>query len=138
MLLQEGTTVRSIYMLAGFAMTALGIAGVFLPLLPTTPFLLAAAWLFSRSSPRFERWLLDHPRLGPPLRDWRREGAISLRAKVVSIGLMAAGFVFFCYRVTPSWLLAGVVALILCTSGLFILTRPLPRRAGEDRPIGRE
>ncbi len=127
---------RAIYMLAGFLMTALGIAGVFLPLLPTTPFLLAAAWFFSRSSPRFERWLLDHPRLGPPLRDWRREGAISLRAKICAVTLMAAGYGFFWYRVSPSLMLAGIVALILCSSALFILTRPLPKKIAANQPPG--
>lgn len=118
---------RLIYLLAGIAMTALGIAGIFLPLLPTTPFLLAAAWFFSRSSPRLEQWLLDHRTLGPPLRDWRREGAISMRGKTIAIVLMAASYVFFLYKTEPSLLAAGIVALILSASALFILTRPTPK-----------
>ena len=118
---------RSIYLLAGFALTATGIVGIFLPLLPTTPFLLAAAWCFSRSSPRLEQWLLDHRTFGQPLRDWRRDGAISARAKAIAVALMAASFAFFLYRADPSPLLAGVVALILGLCSLFILTRPLPR-----------
>ncbi|WP_337183570.1 YbaN family protein [Shinella sp.] len=119
---------RPIYMLAGLLMTALGIVGVFLPLLPTTPFLLVALWCFSRSSPRLERWLLEHPVLGPPLINWRREGAISARAKFVAVSLIAASYGFFWYRTEPSLLLASVVGLILSASTLFILTRPLPKR----------
>jgi uncharacterized membrane protein YbaN (DUF454 family) len=119
--------VRSIYMLAGLLMTALGIVGAFLPLLPTTPFLLAAVWCFSRSSPRLEQWLLNHRTLGPPLRNWQREGAIAARAKVVAVSLIAVSYGFFWYRTQPSPLLAVVVGLILSGSVLFILTRPLPK-----------
>ena len=119
---------RPIYMLNGLLMTALGIIGIFLPLLPTTPFLLVAVWCFSRSSPRLEQWLLTHRTLGPPLTNWRREGAISARTKVVAVSLMVASYGFFLYRTQPSLLLAVIVALILSASALFILTRPLPKK----------
>ena len=123
----EGS-VRSIYMLAGFLMTALGIIGVFLPLLPTTPFLLVAAWCFSRSSPRFEQWLLDHRTLGPPLANWRREGAISARAKIAAVGLIALSYALLLYRLQPSPALAISVGLVLACSIAFIVTRPLPQK----------
>ena len=61
---------------------AVGIAGVFLPLIPGTLFLIFAGACFTRSSPRFEAWLLDHPRFGPPVRAWRATGAVPRRAKV--------------------------------------------------------
>lgn len=118
---------RPIYMLAGLLATAVGIVGIFLPLLPTTPFLLIAVWCFSRSSPRLERWLLTHPTLGPPLVNWRREGAISARAKTIAVCLIIASYAFFYYRANPSLPLAALVGLILLASALFILTRPLPR-----------
>ena len=126
--LKRGYPVRSIYLAAGMLMTAVGIVGVFLPLLPTTPFLLVAVWCFSRSSPRLEQWLLTHRTLGPPLANWRREGAISARAKTIALCLIAASYGFFYYRTTPSPLLAVIVGLILSASALFILTRPLPTR----------
>lgn len=118
---------RLIYMLAGLLMTAVGVVGVFLPLLPTTPFLLLAVWCFSRSSPRLEQWLLTHRTLGPPLANWRREGAISARTKLVAVSLIVAGYGFFYYRTQPSLLPAVIVALILSASAAFILTRPLPK-----------
>ncbi|HEV7247054.1 MAG TPA: YbaN family protein [Shinella sp.] len=118
---------RSLYMLAGLLMTALGIIGAFLPLLPTTPFLLVAVWCFSRSSPRLEQWLLNHRTLGPPLQNWRREGAIAARTKMLAICLILASYGFFIYRTQPSLPLAAVVGLILSGSALFILTRPLPK-----------
>ena len=114
-------------MLAGLLMTALGIVGAFLPLLPTTPFLLVAVWCFSRSSPRLEHWLLNHRTLGPPLTNWQREGAIAGRAKIVAVSLIVVSYGIFYYRMQPSLLLAGTVALILSGSALFILTRPLPK-----------
>ncbi|UPA27339.1 YbaN family protein [Shinella oryzae] len=118
---------RWIYMLAGLFMTALGIVGAFLPLLPTTPFLLVAVWCFSRSSPRLEQWLLNHRTLGPPLTNWRREGAISARAKTMAVSLIVASYGFFWYRTQPSPLLAIIVGLVLAGSVTFILTRPLPK-----------
>ena len=118
---------RTIYLIAGLLATALGIIGAFLPLMPTTPFLLIALWCFSRSSPRLEQWLLNHGTLGPPLRNWQREGAIAGRTKALAVGLIAASYTFFFYRVQPSALLAVIVALVLSASALFILTRPLPK-----------
>lgn len=78
-----------------WVMVGLATAGIFLPLLPTTPFLLLAAWLFSRSSPRLEQWLAGHALFGPPLRDWRDDGAIARRNKICAILLMALGFCLF-------------------------------------------
>ena len=126
--LKRGYPVRSIYMAAGMLMTAIGIVGVFLPLLPTTPFLLVAVWCFSRSSPRLEQWLLHHRTLGPPLANRRREGAISARAKTIAICLIIASYGFFYYRTAPSLLLAAIMGLVLSASALFILTRPLPKK----------
>lgn len=118
---------RTIYMMAGLFMTALGIVGAFLPLLPTTPFLLVAVWCFSRSSPRLGQWLLTHKTLGPPLTNWQREGAISGRTKAVAVSLIVASYAFFFYRTQPTILLAVVIGLVLSCSALFILTRPLPK-----------
>lgn len=119
-------SVRLVLLGLGWAMVGLGLAGIFLPLLPTTPFLLLAAWLFSRSSPRLERWLTDHPMFGRPLRDWREEGAISRRAKLAAVALMGLGFLFFWLRVEPSTPAAAVVAMIMIAAGVFIVSRPEP------------
>jgi uncharacterized membrane protein YbaN (DUF454 family) len=63
------------------ACLALGVLGVFLPVLPTTPFLLVAAWAAGRGWPQFEAWLLAHPRFGPPIRRWRDHRAVPRSAK---------------------------------------------------------
>ena len=79
---------RLLLMAAGFGCTALAVVGIFLPLLPTVPFLLLAAACFARSSERFHTWLLYHPQLGPMLRGYLEGRGIPLRAKLVSIALL--------------------------------------------------
>ena len=115
---------RSLYAAAGFAMVALGLVGLVLPVMPTTVFMIAAAWFFARSSPRFEAWLLNHPLFGPPIRRWRENGAIDPRAKALAMAGMGGGFIVFYLVVRPSPLLAGVVAAALIASALFVVTRP--------------
>jgi uncharacterized membrane protein YbaN (DUF454 family) len=72
---------RQFYLAAGLASVGLGAIGVFLPLLPTVPFLILAAFCFARSSPALEARLMNHPRYGPHLVAWREKGVVSRRAK---------------------------------------------------------
>lgn len=87
----------------GWLSVALGVIGIFLPVLPTTPFLLLAAACFARSSPRFYQWLVEHPRLGPWIRDYLDGNGIPLKGKVYAIGLMWASILFSCYLVPLVW-----------------------------------
>ena len=81
---------RTLLLAGGMVALGLGLAGLVLPVLPTTPFLLLAAWLFARSSPeRYER-LLGHERLGPHVRDWVERHGLRLRVKVRAILLLWA------------------------------------------------
>jgi len=115
---------RPIYLLLGLAMTGLGIVGAFLPLLPTTPLLILATWFFARSSPRLERWLLEHPRFGGLLRAWRDQGAIPRRAKILACCGIAVGVVFFWIGAKPGYWLWLTGAAILGGSAGFVLSRP--------------
>ncbi|WP_305044372.1 YbaN family protein [Geoalkalibacter sp.] len=72
----------------GLLSMGLGVLGIFLPILPTVPLLLLAAACFARSSDKFYRWLLDHPRLGPLVNDYLDGEGIPLRAKISAIGLI--------------------------------------------------
>lgn len=123
---------RIFWMAAGGLALLLGLAGIALPLLPTTPFLLLAAFCFARSSPRVEMWLVEHPRLGPPIRHWRAEGAIAPRAKVLAMVAIAATFGLSLALGLPSRVLL-IQAATLGLVTLFILTRPNPARPGPDR-----
>lgn len=115
--------VRVFWRAGGTISLALGIFGILLPLLPTTPFLLLAAYCFGRSSPRLHRWLLDHPRLGPPIRRWRERGAISKKSKALAALAMAAAFGLAAVMGAPFWALAAQ-ATVLAAVGAFIFTRP--------------
>ncbi|MGE3773885.1 MAG: YbaN family protein [Gammaproteobacteria bacterium] len=81
--------VRLIFLSCGFACVALGIAGIFLPLLPTTPFMLLAAACFARSSERFHAWLLAHPLFGSTVREWEEHRSVRRRTKWIAILTMA-------------------------------------------------
>ncbi|RZA08047.1 MAG: DUF454 domain-containing protein, partial [Proteobacteria bacterium] len=67
---------RFLYLTIGWISLALGILGIFLPLLPTTPFVLLAGICFAKGSPRMHAWLINHPRLGPPIKDWQERRVI--------------------------------------------------------------
>ena len=115
---------KFVYIAIGSVAVVLGIAGVFLPLLPTTPFLLVAAWAFARSSPRLEAWLVEHPRLGPPLIAWREKRAIPTRAKIIAVLAMAASLAYMLWSPAIPAIGKATAALVLAGSATFILSRP--------------
>ncbi|MBM9593827.1 YbaN family protein [Roseitranquillus sediminis] len=118
---------RIAWLTLGFGATALGIIGLFLPVMPTTPFLLLAAVGFSRSSPRMHDWLTGHPRYGAPIRNWQRHGAIAPAAKAASVAAMAGSLVLGLLLGLPAPLIA-VQGVVLALVAVFILTRPIPPR----------
>lgn len=103
--------VRAAFFVAGVVSLALAVAGIFLPLLPTTPLVLLAAACFARSYRPFHEWLVAHRLFGPLLREWHEHRSIPYRTKLVAIGMMAAtlgaSIVFF---VEPPWLKAALAA----------------------------
>lgn len=115
---------RLVYLALGWFFVGLGLLGAFLPLLPTTPFLLLAIACFTRSSPRLEAWLLNHPRFGPPLIAWREKGAIPRRAKMLAVAMMAVSYGIFLFGTSPPLWRALLVLAILAGSSIFIVTRP--------------
>jgi uncharacterized protein len=82
----------------------LGVIGLFVPVLPTVPFLLVAAWAASRSSPRLHRWLLAHPRFGRQLRDWNEAGVVPRRAKWLATVMMAMSATAMAFVAPAKWL----------------------------------
>lgn len=113
--------VRTLYFGGGLLCIALGVLGAFLPVLPTVPFLLLAAFCFTRSRPEWAERLYAHPRYGPAMREWRDRRAISRRAKTAAIATMAAGAIVTWFTIGWPW--AGGVAAILCCTATWIWTR---------------
>lgn len=119
---------RMLWLLVGFLALTLGAIGAFLPLLPTVPFILLAAFAFAQSSERMHNWLLEHNLFGGMIKDWRRYGAISLRAKIASVVTMALVLVISAFHGVAAWILI-TQAVILSCSAVYVLSRPLPPRA---------
>ncbi|WP_166359803.1 YbaN family protein [Pseudomonas akapageensis] len=94
---------RYILLSIGWISVAFGVIGIFLPVLPTTPFLLLAAACFARSSPRFYHWLVSHPRLGPWIVHYLDGHGIPLKGKVYAIVLMWLSIGLSCYLVPLPW-----------------------------------
>ena len=118
-----GALARRAWQGLALACVGLGSAGAVLPLVPTTPFLLVAAWAASRSSPRLHAWLYAHPRFGPLLRDWRDHRALRPRAKRAALLLIAASWVIMLVTVEP--LAARVAASgVMLVVAVFLATRP--------------
>ncbi len=114
---------RFFWITLGLAALGLGTAGLVLPLLPTTPFMLLAAACFAKSSPRLHDWLVGHRIFGPAIRDWRDYRAISPKAKRMALAAMAAAL-GLSVVLSLGWKLLVVQALALLGMGSWIWTRP--------------
>jgi uncharacterized membrane protein YbaN (DUF454 family) len=114
---------RPLLIAAGWILTGIGLVGVIVPGLPGTIFLILAAWCFSKSSPRFEAWLLGHPRLGPHILRWRETRSIARRAKVTACGAMAASFGLVLWSGAPPVAIWTSGAALLA-SAAYVASRP--------------
>lgn len=112
-----------IWYFIGLVALGLGGMGVVLPVLPTVPFLLVAAWAFAKSSPRLRQKILDHATYGPHVRAWQERGAIGRIAKLWAVGAMSAGIVIAIWIGLPLWLIA--MQITICAAvGTYVVTRP--------------
>ncbi|MCA3254490.1 MAG: DUF454 family protein [Alphaproteobacteria bacterium] len=113
---------RALWLGLGYAAVALGVIGIFLPLLPTVPFMILAAFAFANSSPALEARLLANPRFGPHIRAWRERGAISRRGKAMALTALAASAILGLVLL-DGWLMLVPLAVALISGG-WIATRP--------------
>lgn len=123
--MSESRFSRIIWSVVAWTSLGLGLIGVFLPILPTTPFLILAAFGFARSNERIYNWLVEHPKFGPPIADWQNHHAISTRAKITAIVTMLIVFLISVV-IGLSWKLLLIQGTCLGGAGLFILTRKAP------------
>lgn len=114
---------RWLWLSCGYLSLALAAIGAILPLMPTTVFLLLAAWCFGRASPALRARLLANPRFGPTLQDWQDHGCISRRAKKAAVLGMALSWLLVAVAFR-NLLASTIAAACLVMVGLFIVTRP--------------
>lgn len=118
---------RLVALVLAYFFLALAILGVFLPGLPTVPFLLLTAWFAARGSEKLHSWLYAHPHLGKLLIDWEQEKAISNKSKLVAVIMLIASWVIMYYRLDSLWLLVGISVLFLAIA-TFLISRPQPNK----------
>lgn len=105
---------RSVYKPLGVLFLALGVVGLVLPVLPTTPFVLLAAWFFARSSERWHQRLLDSELFGPMIRNWEQRRCISRRAKLVGLAsMLIAGSASIAFALSDPWMRLATAALLM-------------------------
>ena len=121
-------SVRYVLLAVGWLSVVLGVIGIFVPVLPTTPFLLLAAACFVRSSRRFYHWLVGHKRLGPWIRDYLEGNGIPIKGKVYAIGLMWLSIGLSCYLVPLPWARAFMLTSAVLVSFYTLKQKTLPAR----------
>lgn len=126
----DSPAMRLLFVGLGTLFLLLGIAGAFLPVLPTTPFMLLAAGCYARASSRFYNWLLNNPTFGPTILEWRRYRSIPWRTKLTAIALMAMtlGISIVFFVPWPELQMALALFGLLLATGLYrIPSRDRPR-----------
>ena len=119
--------VRALLIVVGTVAVLLGIVGVFLPLLPTTPFLLLAAWCYARSSKRFYAWLLAHRCLGPYIRNYGEGKGMTRRAKTSTLALLWVAIVVTAVFAIPYWWMQLPLMAIAAAITFYLLRLPTCR-----------
>lgn len=114
---------RWLYRALGIACVGLAIAGAALPVLPSTPFVLVAAWAFAKSSPTLHAKLRADPRFGPALQNWEDYGAISPKAKLTTVVTMAISLLVLILTVKRPLAVILTAAVMAC-SATYVVTRP--------------
>ena len=115
---------KIVYLILGHLCLILGIIGAFLPILPTTPFLLLAAFLYSKSSTKLHNWILNHKYLGPPLKDWQERGVIGIKAKILATVMILLILIFRFPVLNVALGIKIVASTVLIGVLIFIWTRP--------------
>lgn len=112
---------RPFYFLLGWCSFSLGAVGALVPGLPTVPLMLVALWAFSRSSDRFHQWLYHHRIFGPPLQQWHQHRVIPMRAKVLSVVMMAASLIYMAFFTEAGPLVLTLTAMFMLGGAAYIL-----------------
>jgi len=115
--------VKPIWFILAWISFVIGIIGAFIPILPTTPFLILSAYLFSKSSPRFHKWLLELPVAGEGIRDWQKNRIIRPRAKILCTIMIIISLVIIILNQKIPIPVKVVVPLILISVWSFVITR---------------
>lgn len=116
-------SLRPLLFILGWISVILGFIGALLPIMPTTPFLILAAYLFSKSSPKFHAWLLNLPKFGPIIQEWESQKTIKKDVKITAIALLSVSMMGTLIFVNVSWKIKSILVFIWLSVSVFIATR---------------
>lgn len=119
---ERNPALRTFWLAFGIISLALGTVGIFLPLLPTVPLYILAAFCFARSNRSWEQRLLDHPRFGPAIRAWRERGSISRKGKIAATAAFAVSIGLGFMTMSVPW--AYIPPVVAAISLSWLWTRP--------------
>lgn len=116
---------RLVALVLAYVFLAFAIVGIFIPGLPTVPFLLLTAWFAARGSDRLHRWLYAHPHLGKLLINWEQQGAVSRTGKVIAVLMLITSWAVMYHRLNSVWGLVGFSVLFFAIAA-YLVSRPEP------------
>ena len=129
----SGNSLSRLWLIAGgWLLFALGLVGVFLPVLPTTIFWIGAVWCWSRSAPQLTRRILSHPRFGQPVALFLERGQMARQGKWLASAGIAVGYALLHLLSEPDWRVSLLLGLSLLLVGLWIWLRPEPDGPGAE------
>jgi hypothetical protein len=114
---------RIILLALGWSCVGLAFIGIFLPGIPTTPFLIVALWAFAQSSKKFHAWLLNHKRFGPILQNWESHRVVPRKAKILMVIFQFFAVIMFHFSIQNIYL-TGILAITLIIVARWVLTFP--------------
>ena len=115
-------SVRYFFFIFAWFNVALGLIGIIIPGMPTTVFLIIAAWAFSKCSERFHKWLWNHPRFGLSIQSWHNHRVIPKSAKFFASIMMIVSFIYVTIFVAENWVLPTLLAAIMVPAWIYIYT----------------
>jgi uncharacterized membrane protein YbaN (DUF454 family) len=115
--------VKPVWFILAWLSFGLGVFGAFVPIIPTTPFMILAAWLFSKSSPKFHAWMLALPVAGPAVSEWNEHRIVRLRAKILCSTMILISLIVIWWRVPSIPAVKIILTIILVSVCAFVVTR---------------
>ena len=115
---------KPVYFIFGWVFVGAGIIGIFLPVLPTTPFMILALWMFSKSSVRFHNWLYSHRLFGPPLQKWADYRVVPPVAKMASASMMSLSYLYIIFYTDIPWWGNIMIGALMLYTAWYILSKP--------------
>ena len=112
------------YLTLGWLFFVTGVVGAFLPVLPTTIFMILALWAFSKSSPKFHNWLFTHKSFGPPLQRWQQYKVIPIKAKILAVVMISASMAILYLYPVVEINLTIVIEVVMLSVIIYILSKP--------------